>query len=171
MLDEYEKDRQQLRDLQLVFENAVRQNTMEDMQDHIHTDFSLVSFTDKNFDSFDAFKQQWKITRDTMVGTGRFSVQLNPKPASFINGMAVCQGNADNEMVDKHGKHYQFSSNWTVVFTQVDGAWQVLRVHYSIDPFNNPMLVAKVKKIIFNTALLAFLGGATVTGLMAYALF
>ena len=80
MLDEYEKDRQQLRDLQLVFENAVRQNTMEDMQDHIHTDFSLVSFTDKNFDSFDAFKQQWKITRDTMGGTGRFSVQLNPKP-------------------------------------------------------------------------------------------
>lgn len=154
--DMHESSREQLRALQVIFEKAVMNNTIEDMREHIDDDFSFVSFTDKSFDNFDAFAKQWKISRDEMIGNGSFTTQLNPDPALFEGDIAICKGNANNQMNDRKGKSFEYGSNWTVIFKQTNGVWKVLRAHNSLDPFKNPMLVSGVKKYVFKMSAIAF---------------
>ncbi|HED33192.1 MAG TPA: nuclear transport factor 2 family protein [Gammaproteobacteria bacterium] len=166
--DEFEAEREKLRKLQAIFEKAVENNSIDDIKPFTHADFSFVSFTDKSFDSFDAFKNQWEITRSEMVGSGRFSTQLNPAPTIFVDDIAIASGNAQNTLVNASGEQFNFSNHWTVIFKRVDNDWKVLRAHNSLDPFANPMLVSGVKRNIIKYSALAFLGGAALCSVISY---
>ena len=167
-MDTHEESREQLRAMQQVFQKAVENNTIEDMREHIDADFSFVSFTDKSFDNFNEFEKQWKISREMMIGNGSFISKLNPQRAQFIGDIAVCKGNATNQMVDKQGKSFEYGSNWTVVFKQTEGVWKVLRAHNSLDPFANPMLVSHVKSTIYKSSIFAFILGGIACSLATY---
>jgi len=166
--DKFLADREELRAIQKVFESSVENNAIEDIRSFVHPDFSFVSFTDKSFSSFDAFKSQWEITRKKMVGAGSFSSQLNPEPTLFIDDIAISHGNANNTLIDAKGCRYDFTNQWTVVFKRLDGDWKVLRAHNSLDPFNNPMLVSGVKQKIVKYSVLAFIGGAVLCSISSY---
>jgi len=114
--DMYESSREALRAIQMVFQEAVKNNSIEDMREHIDKDFSFVSFTDKSFESFDDFVKQWEISREEMVGDGSFATELNPETTLFEGDIAICKGNATNQLVDKKGKAFTYSSHWTVIF-------------------------------------------------------
>jgi len=157
---EFEKEK--LRAIQAVFEESVKNNTIENMEAYTDENFSFVSFTDKSFDNFQSFKQQWKVTRTQMIGNGAFETQLNPNPSLVLGDIAICHGNANNSMVDKKGKPYEFSTHWTVVLKCNEGEWKVLRAHNSLDPFANPMLKNGIKKALLWTGLLAFVGGSAI---------
>ena len=168
--DNNEVDRVQLRNLQALFEKAVEKNNIEEIRNFIHPDFSFVSFTDKVFNDFDSFKQQWDITRKKMVGSGRFSTRLNPEPTLFSDGIAIASGNASNSMVDHKGQQFNFSNHWTVIFKRVNDEWKVLRAHNSLDPFGNPMLINGVKNKVMKYSLLSFIGGVMVCSIVSYLL-
>jgi len=166
--DEFAAEREKLRNIQTIFEKAVENNSIEDIKPCIHADFSFVSFTDKSFDNFDAFKQQWNITRREMLGTGSFSTQLNPSPTLFINDIAIASGNASNTLVNARGERYEFTNHWTVIFKRENNEWAVLRAHNSLDPFANPMLVSGIKRKITRYSALAFMGGAILCSIISY---
>lgn len=160
--------RESLRLIQQVFETAVKNNTIADMRAHIHQDFSFVSFTDKSFESFDDFEKQWGISRENMVGNGTFTTALNPETTQFEGDIAICKGNAANQLTDKQGKSYQYTSHWTVIFKHTDDGWKVLRAHNSLDPFGNPMLVSNIKRLVTKASIVAFLIGGLVCSLLSY---
>jgi len=166
--DQQTVERDKLRELQGVFEKAVKDNTIENMRPFIHPEFSFVSFTDKSFDDFDSFKQQWDLTRKEMVGSGHFSTQLNPAPTLFIDDIAIAHGNAKNSLLNTRGQSFNFTNNWTVIFKRLDGEWKVLRAHNSLDPFSNPMLVNGVKQKIIKYSLLSFSGGILLCSILSY---
>lgn len=166
--DEFEAEREQLRKLQTIFEKAVENNSLEDIKPFTHPDFSFVSFTDKSFDSFDAFKKQWEATRREMVGSGRFTTQLNPAPTIFAGDIAIASGNAQNTLRNASDEQFNFSNHWTVIFKRIDNEWKVLRAHNSLDPFTNPMLVSGVKRNIIKYSALAFLGGVALCSVISY---
>lgn len=168
MIDPYEAERTKLRALQSIFEKAVANNTIEDMRKHVGENFSFVSFTDTLFTDFDAFSKQWKLTRDKLVGNGSFSTELNPFPTLFINDLAICSGNATNNMVDKKGGEFSFTTNWTVILQQTGQEWKVLRAHNSLSPFTNPMMKAAVKRLLINIGALAFFVGASAMWLVQH---
>ncbi len=167
-VDPHLNDREYLREVQSRFEIAVKENDIESMRSFVDDRFSFVSFTDKSFINFDSFKTQWAITRESMVGTGSFTSQLNPEPAIFEGDLAVCQGNASNRLVDNNGNQFDFTSNWTVVFMRSGEEWKVLRAHNSLDPFGNPMLIHGVKKRVVKISVLAFLIGALMSSVVHY---
>ncbi len=146
-----ENEREQLRELQRKFESAVLKNEIEQMKDNIHPDFSYVSFMDRSFSNFDSFSKRWKQTHSEMIGPGKFEVNLNPEPTFFYDDIAVAHGNSDNLLVDKKGRNFNFTSNWTVIFKKDDEGWKVIRAHNSTDPFSNPMLqkIFQIKTLIF----------------------
>lgn len=154
--DIHASSRDELRAVQQEFQKAVKNNTIEDMRQHIDDEFSFVSFTDKSFDSFDEFVEQWNISRAQMVGNGSFITELNPDLSIFEGNIAICKGNASNQLVDHKGESYKYNSNWTVIFKQTDNSWRVLRAHNSLDPFANPMLIAGVKTKLFKIGIAAF---------------
>lgn len=154
-----EEERSKLRQIQGIFENAVKNNTIDKMRPYIDPDFSFVSFTDRSFTEFDAFVSQWKKTRDELVGNGSFETELNPEPAQFIDNLAICRGNAKNRLTDRHGKLHDFTTHWTVIFRRHGTDWKVLRAHNSLDPFRSPMVVHGVKKMLVTYTAIAFLLG------------
>jgi ketosteroid isomerase-like protein len=154
-----EEDRNKLRVIQGVFEDAVKNNAIENMRPYVDPDFSFVSFTDRSFTDFDSFVSQWEQTRKHLVGAGRFETELNPEPTNFIDNLALCRGNAVNRLTDRHGKVYDFTTHWTVVFRRYGNDWKVLRAHNSLDPFRNPMVVHSVKKKLVKYAAIAFILG------------
>ncbi len=164
----HEQDREALRNIQRIFEQAVENNDIEQIRAHSDPNFSYVSFTDRAFPSFDAFQQQWQTTREKMVGSGSFNTQLNPEPSLFIDDIAVCHGNSNNHMVNNAGEAFEFTSNWTVIFKRTAGEWKVLRAHNSLNPFSNPMLNQAIKKSTMKLGLASFITGGILCSLVTY---
>lgn len=169
-MDEFSKERDQLREVQAVFEKAVENNTIEDLRPYTDPQFSYVSFTDRAFSDFDTFCKQWKITRQDMLGSGSFKTQLDPEPSLFMGDIAVCHGNSKNCLINDKGKKFNFSSHWTVIFRRSAGSWKVLRAHNSLNPFSNPMLVHGVKQKLANFSIITFILGGLLCSLLTFLL-
>ena len=167
-MDNHDKEREQLRAIQAVFEQAVANNKIEELRPYADPDFSFVSFTDRSFSDFDSFSRQWDLTRKEMVGSGSFTTKLEPDPSLFFADTAVSSGNSKNTMVDRNGNNYEFTAHWTVVFRRRDGEWKILRAHNSLNPFSNPMLKGKVKGMLLKYGLLGFISGGILCSLLLY---
>jgi ketosteroid isomerase-like protein len=153
-------DHDALRNLRVVFQDAVARNDMERLRPYLATNFSIVTFTDREFTDFDAFKAQWRKTRDAMLGeSGSYSVDLDPEYSVLMGNIALCRGNAHNALTDDKGREFKFDAHWSVVCQKQDGQWKIVRGHNSLNPFHNPMLLHGVKSAVIKTATVAFLIG------------
>lgn len=159
-VEENKSDHDALRHLRVVFQDAVAQNDMERLRPYLATNFSIVTFTDREFTRFDAFKAQWQKTRDAMLGKkGSYSVDLDPEYSVLLGDVALCRGNSHNVLTDDKGREFKFDAHWSVVCQKQDGQWKIVRGHNSLNPFHNPMLRHGVKTAVIKTAVAAFLIG------------
>ncbi|MCE9615522.1 MAG: nuclear transport factor 2 family protein [Lentisphaerae bacterium] len=147
-----EADHEALRRLRTVFEQAVRDNNLDLMAPYIDPEFSVVSFTDREFTSFDAYKTQWQITREQLLQGGTYTVTLLPVRSQILGNLAIAKGDSENVLVTGQGKRFTFGAHWTVVLRKTDGQWRVLRAHYSLDPFGNPMVRSGFRKVAMQIA-------------------
>ena len=158
--DAREADRDQLRALKAVVEQAMSgDNQIHILRDHVSADFSIVTFTSRQFDDFDTFVDQWNISRDKFLQGGTFAVTIEPKPTVFEGELAICRGDSTNIMVTGNGDRFEFQSPWTAVCRKENGQWKLIRAHSSIDPFSNPVLNASVKKYLWLVGLSSALAG------------
>lgn len=153
-------DHDALRHIRVVFEDAVARNDMERLRPYLATNFSMVTFTDREFTDFEAFKTQWQKTRDTMLGKrGSYRVDLDPEYSVLMEDIALCRGNAHNVLIDGKGREFKFDAHWSVVCQKQDGQWKIVRGHNSLNPFQNPMVRHGATMAVIKTAALAFLLG------------
>jgi ketosteroid isomerase-like protein len=165
-----EADHQALREMKAVFEKAASENNLDLLKPYVPAEFSAVTYTDREFTDFEAFKTRWQKTRDEIVGTGSYKVTLKPEKSKIYGDIAIARGDSDNVLVNSAGKKFEFTSHWTAVCRKIDGQWKIERVHSSLDPFGNPMLVDGVKGKITTYAGMAGVGGLIVGGLVAFLL-
>jgi ketosteroid isomerase-like protein len=153
--DPQEAEHEALRGIKAAFENAVNNNQMELIEPFLDKDFSVVTFTDREFSDFEKFKERWQKTRTEMLEGGTYSIKLVPDRSQIIGDIAITKGNSENVMINGNGQEFKFSAHWTAVCRKTDGKWRILRGHNSLDPFGNPMLKSGVKKMIIKTASVA----------------
>ena len=164
-----EDDRAKLRALKPVFEKAASENQIDLLKPHLHDPFSAVTYTNREFTDFETFKARWQKTRDEVVGPrGSYKVTLRHEPAVFFDDVAVVRGDSDNFLVTSDGNEYRFNSHWTGVCRKVDGEWKILRMHFSLDPFGNPMVVGAVKRRLTQVGIATAAGGLIVGALVAW---
>lgn len=163
-----EADHQSLRELKTVFEKAASENNLDLLKPYVNENFSAVTYTDREFTDFEAFKERWQKTRDEIVGKGSYKVTLLPERSEIYGDFAIARGDSDNILVNDAGKEFKFTSHWTVVCRKVDGQWKIVRAHSSLNPFDNPMLVDAVTKKLVQTGVAAGLGGLVLGGLLVY---
>jgi ketosteroid isomerase-like protein len=166
--DEAEADHQALRELKAVFEKAASENNLDLLKPYISENFSAVTYTDREFTDFEAFKARWQKTRDEIVGDGSYKVTLLPERSEIYGDFAITRGDSDNVLVNGAGKEFRFTSHWTAVCRKMDGQWKIVRAHSSLDPFGNPMLVDGVRTKIWQTAGIAAVAGLLVGGVASY---
>jgi ketosteroid isomerase-like protein len=158
--EENKAEHDALRLIRQVVEKAVNSNDLDLIQPYLTPDFSIVTFTDREFTDFDAFKTQWGKTRRKMLGErGTFKVDLDPELSVIKGDIALCRGNARNAMRDNGGNVFEFTSHWTATCQKVDGKWLVVRAHNSTDPFNNPIVMHEVRKLVIESVAAAMLLG------------
>lgn len=58
-----EVDHDALRNIRDVYQEAANTNKLEILRPYLAPDFSVVTFTDTEFDDFEKFKAQWQTTR------------------------------------------------------------------------------------------------------------
>ncbi|MEM7455472.1 MAG: hypothetical protein AAF456_14060 [Planctomycetota bacterium] len=148
--DEHEADREQLLELKAVVEEAMsNDDRIHILREHVADDFSVVTFTSREFNDFDVFVEEWNKSREKFLNGGTFTVNIVPEPAVFDGDIAICFGNSDNVMVTGSGGEFKFESPWSATCRKVDGQWKLVRAHSSIDPFDNPVLNANIKKYLW----------------------
>jgi len=165
-----EADHAALREYKALFEQAAAENKLDLLKPILHEPFSVVTYTDREFTDFEAFKTRWQQTRDEIVGNGSYKVTLLPVRSEIYGDMAIARGDSKNELITAAGNKYNFTSHWTAVFRKQDGQWKVVRVHSSLDPFGNPMVVGQVKKWMTWTGVGAGIGGLLIGGIIAFLL-
>lgn len=168
--DQQEADHAALREFKTLFETAASENQLDLLKPMLHEPFSVVTYTDREFTDFEAFKTRWKQTRDEIVGNGSYKVTLLPERSEIYGDLAIARGDSENVLVTAAGNEYRFTSHWTAVFRKVDGQWKVVRVHSSLDPFGNPMVVGEVTRKMLQVGSGAAIGGLLIGALLAYLL-
>ena len=159
--DPQEADHEALRGLKVVFEEAVNKNQMGLIEPFLDKDFSVVTFTDKEFTDFETFKAQWEKTREHMLQGGTYSTRLIPVRSQIIGDIAITKGDSENIMTTGSGEAFTFTAHWTAVCRKTDGEWKILRGHNSLDPFGNPMLKSGVKQVLVKVS-----AGVAVVGIL-----
>jgi ketosteroid isomerase-like protein len=161
-------DHNQLRHLKAVFEEAVNTNNLSLLEPYLAKNFSIVMYTNRKFNDFEAFKAQWDITREQMLQGGSYRVTLDPELSDLHGDIAIAQGNSTNHMVTGDGQEYQFEARWTAVLEREQGNWKLVRAHSSISPFDNELLVSTVKSKLMTWSAAAFGAGFLITSFFAW---
>jgi ketosteroid isomerase-like protein len=160
--EENKADHDALRKIRRIAEDAINRNDLDTFRPYLAPEFSIVTFTDREFTDFDAFKAQWGKTRRKMLGErGSFKVDLDPELSLIKGDIALCRGNAKNTLVDDSGKVFEFTSHWTATCQKVGDKWLVARAHNSLDPFHNPILEHAVRGLLLKSV-----GAATLISLL-----
>jgi ketosteroid isomerase-like protein len=160
--EENKADHDALRNIRRIAEDAINRNDLDTIRPYLTPEFSIVTFTDREFTDFDSFKTQWAKTRSKMLGErGSFKVDLDPELSVIKGDIALCRGNAKNTLVDDSGKVYEFTSHWTATCQKVGGKWLIERAHNSLEPFHNPILEHAVRSLLVKSA-----GAAGLIGLL-----
>jgi ketosteroid isomerase-like protein len=145
-----------LRALRAVAEQAINENQLELLKPHLADEFSVVTYTDREFSDFDQFKARWQQTRDELLGEGgTYSTKLNPVLSTILGDVAIARGNSDNVMTTAGGTEYRFTARWSAVLHNVEGEWKIVRAHCSLSPFDNPMLKAAVTDMLIKAVAIA----------------
>jgi hypothetical protein len=160
-LQDEEADHEALRRLRAVVEQAVNENRLELLRPHLHESFWVVTYTDRQFSDFDAFKTRWEQTRQELLDGGSYQTKLLPERSIIVGEIAIARGNSENVLVTGDGAEYRFPSHWSAVLRKVDGDWKIVQAHSSLSPFDNPMMMAAVKGLLLKVG-----AGAAATGLV-----
>src|SRR5439155_18227836 len=101
--DQDEAEHAALREFKALFEKAASENQLELLKPLLNQPFSVVTYTDREFTDFEAFKARWQKTRDEIVGNGSYQVTLLPERSEIFGDIAVARGDSKNVLVTAKG--------------------------------------------------------------------
>ena len=133
-------DRQALRDLRAVYEEAAATGDIETLRPHLAEDFTAVMITAHEIQGFDGVLDYWKLVEDFIGEGGSYQLSIDPDETIFEGDIAIAKGRASEQVTMKGGRLIEFTSLWTAVLRKEDGVWKLVRVQGSIDPVSNPII-------------------------------
>lgn len=134
-------DHEALRQLRIVYERAVNEDSVELLRPHLDPDFSGVTMTNEIVADFEHLRVYWGKIRDLTGKGGRYHVEFAPEQSAVYGDLAVVKGRTHDQVRTGDGREYDFSTNWTALCRRRDGQWRILRVHASMDPVGNPFVL------------------------------
>ena len=158
--DGSEEDKQALRAMARLFEQAVGQRDLKKFQAALAPEFTGTLVTDEvvNRDSMAKF---WDWAWGLIGHKGQWEVKIEPDDTLFLGDIAVARGLANDRIVTERGQDYRFKWHWTLVLHKRDGQWKAIAGHGSMDPLRNPFIAVEQTwlKLLFG-------GGGLAAGLL-----
>ncbi|MGH7388341.1 MAG: YybH family protein [Candidatus Rokuibacteriota bacterium] len=159
--DGSEEDKQALRAIARLFEQAVGERDLGKFQAVLAPEFVGTLVTDEvvNRESIARF---WDWVWGLIGRDGRWEVKIDPDDTLFFGDIAVARGVANDHIVTASGRDYRFTWHWTLVLQKRDGHWKAMAGHGSMDPLGNPFI-----RVERTWTRILFGGGGLLVGLLA----
>jgi hypothetical protein len=75
---DHEADHDALRRIRVVAEEAINTNNLDLLKPYLAEGFTIVTYTDREFSDFTAFKERWQKTRDELLAGGSYTTERCP---------------------------------------------------------------------------------------------
>ncbi len=134
-----EQDKDALRKLKSIYENAIASRDLASLKPHLAADFTAVMITADEVRGFDGILEYWKKVEDFLGKDGTYQVTIDPDDSIFEGNIAIAKGRAKEHVV-RSGKVIDFTSQWTAIARKEGDAWKIVRIQASIDPIGNPII-------------------------------
>lgn len=170
--DRHAADRQQLLALKDTIEQAINQQDLATIKQHLHDDVVVV-FHDTEVAEGKAALQAYydaKLGGSSAVLESFSTQAFVDAPAQFYDQTAQAHGHTIDQFKFVTGHEFELKSRWSASLEKQNNQWLVTSIHFSANMFDNPLLnTAKEQLLLFT--LLAFLAGLLVMFLLNRFLF
>jgi ketosteroid isomerase-like protein len=121
--------------------------------------------TGEEVKGLEGLESYWKKIQDLIGAGGSYHVTVNVDKTDFYGDAAISRGNTEDVVRLASGKELPFSSRWTAVCRQEDGAWKVIRMQAAMNPVDNVFISLKTRR----DKLLFGIGGLVAGAILALA--
>ncbi|RYD67215.1 MAG: nuclear transport factor 2 family protein [Verrucomicrobiaceae bacterium] len=160
-----EEDKEALRKLRGIYEQAIAARDFSPLQPHLAADFTGVMITADEVKGYDGILAYWKQVEDYLGKDGTYKVTIEPDETTFEGNLAIAKGRA-LEQVTRKGSAFDFTTQWTAIARKEGNAWKLVRIQASIDPVNNPIVASLQKMKLWITGGVAALVGLIIGRLL-----
>lgn len=151
-----------LRELRKIYEQAVNENKVELLEPYIDEDFTGVMVTGDLVSSYAELQDYWQGIQDQLKG-GTYVTALEPDLSWLHNNdIAVAKGTTTDLVTSSQGTEFHFTSSWTAVLVNRDGAWKLRRIQGTMDPIGNEFVQKFRQQAMIWSAVIAGLAGLIV---------
>ena len=133
-----------VRKIKTAYEEAVNTDAMEKFEPWLGKDATGVMVTDEELHSFAELQAYWLRIKALLGSGGSYTVKVNVDQTDLLGDVAVSRGTTDDTAKTARFGSVNFHSHWTAVLLKDGGEWRVLRLHGSMDPLENPFVVARM---------------------------
>lgn len=135
-----EEDKQALRELRLIYQDAIADRDLSLLKPHLADDFSAVMVTAHEINGFGGITEYWSLAENFLGEGGTYTVSIDPDETLFEGDLAIAKGRPIERVTRKNGKPLEMMSYWTAIARKVDGDWKLVRIQATLDPVDNPII-------------------------------
>lgn len=155
-----ENDQAALRSMKSAYEEAVNSGHPEKIANHLAENVTAVMVTGEEVQGTAGLDAYWKKVREMIGEGGTYQVEVLTDKTEFAGDSAFSRGRTHERVVLANGKTFKFDALWSTVCQKQEGEWKVVRMHSTIDPINNPFVVARLTATKWTYGLLGLILGS-----------
>ncbi|MBC8210853.1 MAG: nuclear transport factor 2 family protein [Gammaproteobacteria bacterium] len=158
--DPLDKERSALKGLLGQIESAINNRDIDQLTGAMHKDVMVTFLNGEVVRGIPAVRDYF----DRMLGSDSAILKQyrtrakEAQPATIIGHVALADGESKDEFVFADGSVMKFDTLWSTSLVQEDGQWRVRQLHFSANVFDNPILAAVEKSIIFSSIIALIIG-------------
>lgn len=157
-----EEDRNVFKSYLSTFEKALNNNDIEQILPLMKEDVVVVFVNAEVVTgTAEVKKYHEKILGNSNALLKAYSTKASVSaPARFIGNTAVAHGTALDTYTLANGDVIEMETIWNVALTKdvISNEWKIVQLHFSANPFNNPVMKAINDKIVFVGLFCAIIG-------------
>lgn len=143
--DGHAADRAALRELGSRYEQAINSGNLLPLAPSIAPEASAVFVTNDEVQGLEAMQKYFDSIKERLGKNSSYVIKLTPDHTEFFGDIALAHGRSDETAKLGNGREYSFTTHWTAVLRKENGAWMAHRLHVSMDPFDNPVIKARIQ--------------------------
>ena len=134
--------------------------------------FTIITVDNQKFTSLEAFEKHWDMLlkgNDAVLEDIKIDPVADSATEFLTDNVGVVDGTSNETYHFKDGDVRTMQTRWTAVVKQEDGAWKIVKVHFSSNLLDNPVLNAAkqaAERYVLMAAIAGFAVGALIMGFL-----
>ncbi|MEH6458442.1 YybH family protein [Chitinimonas sp. JJ19] len=143
--EERHADHEALRNILKTGTQALNSGKLDAMAPLLHSQFTIITVDNQKFSSLEAFKAYWD---SLFQGEHRLLDKLEAAPVAdeltqFLSeDVGLVHGVSNDVYTFRDGSVRTMPTRWTAVVAREGGSWKLVKLHFSVNLLDNPMLTA-----------------------------